>query len=240
MEVLNEGMRPGDLEDLVLPMISVDEFESKVGDDAIVFAFFVNDRDGANDLNRFLQKSAAKTLDTEVSPAPDQRGYYLVFFEVLLNDRLPEMVMDLVAEVSPLTKIEKWSLQVRGEDDLIQLTEKSLPQVISKLQKSSSTEALSEAVLEFLTPSDLKSAVLKKNVLALEGRGHKLCGEVIAFADAFAVSSIISDSRASCDFKEVSEEIRASNMLGEGWNVSRIGRFLTIQRYDDERVLVIK
>lgn len=130
-ETLNEGMRAGDLEDLVLPMLTVDEFNSKVGDDAIVFGFYVNDRDAAMDLNRFIQKSPVKLLDTEISPAPDQRGFYLVFFEILLNDRMPEQVEELLKEVKPLVKIEKWKLQIRGQEDLIEFSR----EVIEKYQK---------------------------------------------------------------------------------------------------------
>lgn len=130
-KTLNEGMRSGDLEDLVLPMLTVDEFNSKVGDDAIVFGFYVNDRDAAMDLNRFIQKSPVKLLDTEISPAPDQRGFYLVFFEILLNDRMPEQVEELLKEVKPLVKIEKWKLQIRGQEDLIEFSR----EVVEKYQK---------------------------------------------------------------------------------------------------------
>lgn len=90
---LTEGMRRGDLADLVLPLISVDEYDSKVDEkEAIVFGFYVHDRGAADDLNRFLQKSAVPLLDTEVSPAPDQHGFYMVFIEFLDNDRLPQNV----------------------------------------------------------------------------------------------------------------------------------------------------
>ena len=111
--IINEGMRGGDLEDLVLPMMSVDEFVSKVSDDAMVFGFFVSDKDAANDLNRFIQKSPIKLLDTEVSPAPDQRGFYVLFFEVMRSERLPSIVASVLEEIEPLVKIEKWKMQIR-------------------------------------------------------------------------------------------------------------------------------
>lgn len=141
MTNLYEGMLGGDLEDLVLPMISVDEFVSKVGDDAIVFGFYVSDRDGAVDLNRFIQKSPLKILDTEISPAPDQRGFYVVFFEVLLNERLPEVIAELLKEIEPLVMIEKWKMQIRGQDDLIAFSEKALTKYAQVVKKQNDKRA---------------------------------------------------------------------------------------------------
>ena len=42
---INEGLRVGDLENLVSPKISIDEFESKSGsdDEILVVAFYVKD-----------------------------------------------------------------------------------------------------------------------------------------------------------------------------------------------------
>lgn len=113
---LFEGMWSGDLEDLVLPMINVDQFGSKVSDSAVVVGFYVNDKDAANDLNRFLQKSPITLLDTDVSPAPDLNGYYYVFVELLFDQRFGEFVKKLLDEVAPLANIKKWKMRVRGSD----------------------------------------------------------------------------------------------------------------------------
>ncbi len=141
MTTLNEGMLGGDLEDLVLPMMSVDEFVSKVGDDAIVFGLYVSDRDGAVDLNRFIQKSSLKVLDTEISPAPDQRGFYVVFFEVLLNDRLPEVVGELLKEIEPLVMIEKWKMQIRGQKNLLSFSTKTLTKYAQIVKRQNERKA---------------------------------------------------------------------------------------------------
>ncbi|RYD66041.1 MAG: hypothetical protein EOP83_05980, partial [Verrucomicrobiaceae bacterium] len=115
---LLEGMREGDLEDLILPLISVDEYESKIDDDAIVLGFYVSEADAAEDLNRFLQRSPIELLDTEISPAPDAQGFYMVFVELLNNKMLPENITALLEEVAAVSNIESWKMQVRGFDDL--------------------------------------------------------------------------------------------------------------------------
>lgn len=131
---LNEGMRAGDLSSLVLPLISVDEYESKVDEKAIVIGLYVQDKDAANDLNRFVQKSALAILDTEVSPAPDQHGYYLVFVEFMKNDRLCSSVASFLEEIEPLVEITEWQMRVRKVDGLLDFSETTLRKALFGLK----------------------------------------------------------------------------------------------------------
>lgn len=280
MTTLNEGMLGGDLEDLVLPMLSVDEFASKVGDDAIVFGFYVSDREGAVDLNRFIQKSPLKILDTEISPAPDQRGFYVVFFEVLLNDRLPEVVTELLKEIEPLVMIEKWKMQIRGQQDLITFSTKTLtkyaqivkkqnakkaelkanakpkeedePQVAKAEPKAEpekpaaapkgkeAAEALSEQILNFLTPSDLNGAQVIAQKVVFEGRGCRDVFELVAFGTISDVSSTLAESPMDTDLTSVAKEMRITRMLGEGWSVTRIGGLSAILHRDCGEMLILR
>ena len=74
MANLFEGLKEGDLAELVLPMISIDEFESKLDDDSIVVAFYVGDRDPSQDLNRFIQKGADADDDSADESEDDTGG----------------------------------------------------------------------------------------------------------------------------------------------------------------------
>lgn len=114
MKKIFEGMWANDLEDLIQPIVSIDEYESKVDDSAIAIGFFVSDRDAASDLNRFIQKSAIPIIDSDVSPAPDQRGFYIVFTELSNNDRFCENLTHLCDEVGQLGGVENWKMKMRG------------------------------------------------------------------------------------------------------------------------------
>ena len=89
---LVEGLKEGDLEELLIPMISIDEYESKLDDDSIVVAFYVRDRDPSYDLNRFIQKGASAILDTDVSPDSYGRQQW----GILDNGRKPDPAMPRV------------------------------------------------------------------------------------------------------------------------------------------------
>lgn len=108
---LNEGLQTGDLTDLVLPIISIDEYESKIDDDNIVVAFYVKDKEPAADLARFISKSEIDILDAEVSPVPNSEGYYLVFVEFIRNKEFIISIVSLVDSMYSLTEVDSWQFK---------------------------------------------------------------------------------------------------------------------------------
>jgi hypothetical protein len=247
MNRLTEGMREGDLEDMVLPMISVDEYESKVDDNAVVFGFYVADQDAAMDLNRFIQKSPVTLLDTEVSPAPDQHGYYLVFFEILKNDQLVENVGLLLDEVTPLVKIESWQLRIRGVERLVPFSQ---PALRSHLEKSETTDpkggkkegaaSLEEQVLEYLQPSGLTSTWARRGKLVLEGMGQRFEFDIIAFGPLDKIIAEQELGAQDISLLDAAKEMRVNRALGEGWCVSRISGLSLLSRDDQEIALILR
>jgi hypothetical protein len=134
MTKLREGMERGALEHLVLPLISVDEFESKIDDRrVIVSGFYVKDHAPATDLSNFVEKSSIRPLDTEVSPAPTDDGFYMVFVEMGRNDDFPKRLVSLAGQLSNLTTTEKWKFKPyrSGESEFFDLTEDNIREHIN-------------------------------------------------------------------------------------------------------------
>jgi hypothetical protein len=108
-----EGLRPGDLEDLVLPEITVDDFEPKSGspENVVVVSFYVKDLDPAQDLASFIERGAHNILDTEVSPSPDEEGNYLVFVEMHRDETLTDSFMKILEDIKKVVSIDKWNVE---------------------------------------------------------------------------------------------------------------------------------
>ncbi len=243
---LTEGMRPGDLEDLVLPMITVDEYESKIDDKAVVIGFYVADRDAAEDLNRFIQKSPVVLLDTEVSPAPDQHGYYLVFVELLNDAQIVPNLEAILEEVSPLIDAEEWQMRLRGQDDgVIPFSSKLLKQRFTELRSENvdGDEAETEGrIMEFFTPSDLSNAIFENNTLALTGSAGEFRAEVIGFGDAEDLMSAngLTESAISLGLGDIALSLQITRLLGEGWLSSRHGDHMILQHVASESSLLLR
>ena len=130
MKKINEGLRPNDLKGMVSSMLSIDEYDSKIDDAACVIAFYANNKEVAIDLNRFMQKSYVDILDTEISAAPDQNGNYILFIELLRNNKLPENIKNLCDELSTVTSSQVWEVAIRGVSENSTLKTDELTQYI--------------------------------------------------------------------------------------------------------------
>ena len=150
--ILFEGMWANDLEDLIQPIVSIDEYESKVDDDAVAIAFYVGDKDAADDLNRFIQKSAVPLIDSDVSPAPDQRGFYLVFAEIAANDRMVGNIAHICEEVGQLSGITEWQMSVRGLTKTVPFDIKKVELCLLRNRMTDKLTSLSNAVKQLKTP----------------------------------------------------------------------------------------
>ena len=236
---LTEGMREGDLADLVLPLISVDEFISKVDEQqSVVFGFYVHDQAAADDLNRFLQKSAVPILDTEISPAPDQHGYYMVFVELTDNERLADNVEDIITEIDSLVDIDEWQLRVRNHPDLIPFTPENLAQAL----KMPNDQMVEHAILEFLHPSLLTDARIDGEVLILSAGRERLVFEVVGFDRLTKLlgQHKLDEAAIACDLRTIARTNRINRMLGEAWTVVELQRYLLLSSNDDPRGLLLR
>jgi hypothetical protein len=233
---LTEGMREGDLADLVLPLISVDEYKSKIDEDeAIVIGFYVHDQAAADDLNRYLQKSAAPLLDTEVSPAPDQHGYYLVFVELTKNSRLAENITDIINEMEGLVDIEEWQMRVRDHDDLIPFS----PEALSHVLKHFDDHMREQAILKFLGHSLLESANIDGDLLVLEAGSERMVFNVVGFdqVDRLLHAHRLDEAALAYDLRAVARTNRINRMLGEAWNVMALRQY-TLLHHDEDGLLL--
>lgn len=240
---LLEGMREGDLEDLVLPMVTIDEYASKLDENAIVLGFYVQDRDAAEDLNRFVQKSPVEMLDTEVSPAPDQHGYYICFIELLNDRRIVENIEAIMAEVSPLVGNSEWQMRLRGLDGVKPFNPKTLDKRFTDLRAkvAAEDEQTDGKVMEFLKPSDLHDVVIENDSIKLVGAAGTITATISAIGDTDMLLSDhqLTESAISLDFKVVSQSVKIAQILGEHWTATQIGSKTLLQRTECSDALLL-
>ena len=94
------SIQHNDLVNLIEPVVSIDQFKSKVGDDKniVVLAFDIKDADPAKDLSQFIE-TGHDTIDVDVSPGPNKDGFYKVFVELERNSKLFDGINSILADV---------------------------------------------------------------------------------------------------------------------------------------------
>lgn len=127
-EVLNEGLRPLDLQNLVKPVIEIDSYKSKMGEDqdVCVLNFHVVDRMPARDLMEFIEKGFNSVLDADVSAGENSKGEYHVFVEFPRTPKLPEQIEELLYGVTKLTDVKDWKFKYHKSDKIQEASEENI------------------------------------------------------------------------------------------------------------------
>lgn len=245
MENLFEGLKEGDLEDLVLPLVSIDEYESKLDDDSIVVAFFVLDREPAQDLNRFIQKGAASILDTDVSPAPDEDGYYMVFVEFLRDQNTPEKIISTLESINGLTGIKSWKANIYDVESAVPVDSEVLHSHL-RLESAEDHEGhedeVDESLTEFFRQSDLDNLVVEGRKVVLEARGVAVEVQLVDLGDQDTVfeNNAVLGSATRLDEAANANCRRIQRMLGDFWLAEQRGDYLLVNHALREGVALFK
>jgi hypothetical protein len=131
---LFEGLEAGDLARLIHPELHIDEFKSKLGDDAdiVVVSFKIDSKEPANDLVAFVEKGYDWVVDADVSSGEMDDGSYIVFVELDRNQDLAENIMDMMEDLMNLTdqSVQDWRVRYYKNHKETQLSLESLQQLI--------------------------------------------------------------------------------------------------------------
>ena len=133
-KLLRENLEMGDLSRLVHDELHIDEYKSKMGDDAdvCVVSFKVAGKEPSADLVSFIEKGYDYVLDADVSSGEKEGGDYLVFVELERTDKLPEQIVEIMEDIMNLTeqKIEDWRVRYYKSTADNELTKESLANII--------------------------------------------------------------------------------------------------------------
>lgn len=122
----------GEMENLVTPIISIDEYKPKIGEanETVVVAFEVAFEQPAKDLSNLIETDVTEQLDVDISQGPNKNDKYMVFVEFERNNELSEKIMNIVKVASQVTGITEWKYSYYKGDGTQDLTEDNLSSTI--------------------------------------------------------------------------------------------------------------
>ena len=131
-KILNEGLDYHDLEGIMTPTVTVDEYAAKMGKDSeiVTLSFIVNNKQAGSDLSDWFERGYDFVLDAQVSEGEVSSGRYLVFVEMNRRSTVPARIIELLEDLKTLTdmKLSDWTVIVDEEE--YEPTEEVLKQVI--------------------------------------------------------------------------------------------------------------
>jgi len=237
------GIKNKDLKNLVLPLISIDEFEPKIGtvEEVIVVAFYCRDELPAYDLDDFIDKGVVEFLDSEVSPNPDRHGNYVVFVEFKRQPNFWTRLYKLVDDVERVTGEMDWRVKPYLSDKKYPLKSKEVQElVITRQENYVPRSEFSLTTEEYFQNSDLSGLTIEEGVITFERSGQKVILDFIDFGDAEELTEKLQLTESYLDVMATSSALTIlRSMLGEGWDVSAIDRYYFITHNDDNRSVVV-
>ena len=131
---LKENLEAGDLKRLIHPELHIDEYKSKMGDDAdvSVVSFKVSGKEPSADLVSFIEKGYDYVLDADVSSGEKEGGDYLVFVELERSPKLASQIMEIMNDLMNLTEqtVDEWRVRYYKSTNDHELSEKSLNDIV--------------------------------------------------------------------------------------------------------------
>jgi len=122
----------GEMENLVTPTISIDQYKPKVGEanETVVVAFEVAFEQPAKDLSNLIETDVTDHLDVDVSEGPNSDGKYMVFLEFERNNQLFEKIMSIMKVASQVTGITEWKYSYYKGEESKELTLENLGETV--------------------------------------------------------------------------------------------------------------
>lgn len=229
------SLRENNLQDTMLRKISFDEFLPKTGneDEVAVIGFYLMEESPGKDLYVFLNTSVVDSRDIEVSPNPDEDGYYMVFVELDRDGNLLQNVRAIVDEIERVSGKLRWVIKTPYSADLIpledaegnvqedQATYISAEEFRDKLEAESMSleddlETDEEGIMEFFKHSNLLDLKIEESILSMRDSRNNTRLEIVSFGYGPDVLKElgINESAIGSNFDK-NAFIKLKGMLGE-------------------------
>jgi len=131
---IKEGLKAGDLEDVVSKRFSVDQYKSKMGDDRniMVLAFTVDSFEPAKDLERFAETGYKEVLDADATPGTMADGKHKVFIEFARVERVNQHIQDFLEDLKKLTNIDSFEFTYHKRTVPFEASAKNLADILPR------------------------------------------------------------------------------------------------------------
>ena len=131
---VKEGLKAGDLDGVVSPQFSVDQYKSKMGEDKniMVLALTVDGLAPAKDLERFAETGYKEVLDADATPGTMEDGKHKVFVEFARIEKVDQHILKFLDDLKKLTNIEFFEFTYHKRTVPFEASAKNLADVLPR------------------------------------------------------------------------------------------------------------
>lgn len=231
--ILTEGLRYGDLKELVSDLFTVDQYRSKMGEDAdiVVLGFRVKEKYPATDLMEFIEKGYPFILDADMSAGEEHNGEYQVFVEMERTPELPYQMKDLLRGVSHLCGFRDWRFRYQKSPNSVEFNEEAVLENIPTTPAEYAakiTEIKSADVKGFFDQGAVDVELAENNIITFsKPYAGPIQSKFIAIGEYDDVKNIV-PGRLSLDESSQSQVLFLNKYIGN-YDINKIGNKFLIR-----------
>jgi hypothetical protein len=240
-KILQEGLRPNDLNDLIYPMFEVDTFKSKMGEDpdVCVVTFQAKDRYPAKDFMEFIEKGYPFVLDADVSAGENKDGEYSIFVEMERSPKLIENITELLFGVSKISGIDNWKFKYYKSKDIKEATSENLKKAIptsSRIYEQTMQRFRTDEVKSFFTKTLMDDLTLENNIITIyKPFNNKYQFELVQEGDGKLIEGLA--DATNIDETATAETFWLTKVMGD-YNITKVGEDYVFT--NENRTMILK
>ena len=238
---LNEGLRQGDLNNLIEPMFEIDRHRSKMGEDrdVCVLSFSVKDRLPAKDMMEFIERGYSFVLDADVSSGEDMDGGYTVFVELERKDKLHDQIKEIIEGLKRLTDTSEWGFRYHKNFTTHKIDEQALENFVPNNPQEYDglmTKVKTEGIKKFFSKTLMDDLTLDGNVITI----HKPFNQQLKFklVPEDTAKNILENTAVNIqlDSASMGEVFWLTKVLGD-YGITKIGEQFLLKNKNESLVL---
>ena len=240
-KILQEGLRPNDLNDLIYPMFEVDTFKSKMGEDpdVCVVTFQAKDRYPAKDFMEFIEKGYPFVLDADVSAGENKDGEYSIFVEMERSPKLIENITELLFGVSKISGIDNWKFKYHKSKDIKEATSENLKKAIptsSRIYEQTMQRFRTNEVKSFFSKTLMDDLTLENNIITIyKPFNNKYQFELVQEGDGKLIEGLA--DATNIDEAATAETFWLTKVMGD-YNITKFGEDYVFT--NENRTMILK
>lgn len=150
---LNEGLDYLDMKNQIDPIVTIDEYAAKMGEDSdiVTVTFKTKSKQAGRDLESWLELGYDYVLDASTSDGELEPGTWLVFAEMQRKSNVPKKVVQILKDLKTLTglEIEDWTVvvdetQYKADEDQLKTAIILTPKDYDAIKGKETEEELNE------------------------------------------------------------------------------------------------
>lgn len=227
MQINEDSLKSNDLVDLVDKVFEIDNYKSKMGDDAdvVVLSFTVESKAPAEDLVGFIEKGYGFVLDADMTPGELDDGKYRVFVELQRNHTVVENITELLYGISKLTGFENFKFRYHKNFDSQDATSDKLEEIVPtnpRMYQERLSQETPNNYQEFFGKSMLESLKVNGDVIEFKKiYADPLKFKIYSFGSTQNILESIED-RIAVGMNDLADIMFLTKYIGN-YNITKLG-----------------